>query len=80
MKTSAKSKHAQIGSKSVSPLADIPRIWAPLKCRWQADPVSGALRACWEDTSQEQDAGASLDDSTEASRYRLRPLPIADAA
>jgi hypothetical protein len=72
MKTSVTAKHAQICSNFFSALADtphIPLLRAPLKCRWQADPVSGVLAARWLDTSQELNAGASIEDNAKAPRY-----------
>ncbi len=80
MTTRANSKHRQICSKSFSPGADTPHIQllqAPLECRRQLDPVSGALVASWVNASRRR---ASAEHSTNAPRHWRQPRLIADAA
>jgi hypothetical protein len=52
----------------------IPRLRTPLECRWQIDPVTGALAAFWVDASADGGTAASGKETIEAPRYRRKPL------
>jgi hypothetical protein len=65
---------------SLSPAADtrhIPRLRAPVECRWQIDPATGALQARWVDPSADRGADASVDDNIEPWPCRRQPLNVA---
>jgi hypothetical protein len=55
----------------------IPRLRAPLECRWQIDPATGALLARWIDPATDRGTRASGDDYNEPRPCRRRPLNVA---
>ena len=59
-------------SRTPAPARYMPRLRPRLECRWQIDPVTGALRAHWVCPAADSGAGASAGDSIE-DRRRLRP-------
>src|SRR5215472_1375237 len=52
----------------------IPHLQSPLACRWQIDPATGALLACWIDPATDQ---ASSEDNVELRLCRRQPLNVA---
>jgi hypothetical protein len=65
--------HARAGA-SYFPAANfrsVPRLHAPLECRWRIDPVTGALSAVWMDPSANTRAVAAAEqESIDARRSR----------
>ena len=56
----------------------IPRLRAPLECRWQIDPMTGALLARWVCPSADHGAGADVEpENAEARQCRCRPRRVA---
>jgi hypothetical protein len=56
----------------------IPRLRAPLECRWHIDPMTGALLARWVCPSANDGAGADVEpENDEARQCRYRPLRVA---
>jgi hypothetical protein len=55
----------------------IPRLRAPLECRWHIDPATGELLARWVKPSVHRGASANGEDDTETRQYRRRPLSVA---
>jgi hypothetical protein len=55
----------------------IPRLRAPLECRWQIDPATGALQARWVDPATDRGAHASVDDNIQPWPCRRQPLNVA---
>jgi hypothetical protein len=50
----------------------IPRLRAPLECRWRIDPMTGALTARWVDPSISPSASADVEPEPTGSRRSVR--------
>jgi hypothetical protein len=55
----------------------IPRLRAPLECRWQIDPMTGALTARWVDPSANASARADVEPEPIGSRRCVRRSHLA---
>jgi hypothetical protein len=55
----------------------IPHLRAPLECRWQIEPITGALLARWVDPRAGRGAGASAEEVIYDLRCRRQPLRVA---
>jgi len=63
-----------------SPAANIrpvPRLHAPLECRWRVDPMTGALSAFWLDPSANTRAVAPVEQEPVDARRRFAHSPQA---
>ncbi|MGH6834476.1 MAG: hypothetical protein ACREC9_02790 [Methylocella sp.] len=64
-------KQVELAPPGVATIRPIPRLLAPIKCRWQIDAMTGALSAVWWDPSA--DAG------TMAAAEQISPFTFEDA-
>jgi hypothetical protein len=55
----------------------IPHLRAPLECRWQIEPITGALLARWVDPRAGRGAGTSAEEVIDDLRCRRQPLRVA---
>ena len=55
----------------------IPRLRAPLECRWQIEPMTGALLARWVDPSSDHRADASVEDISDVRLCRRQRFGVA---
>ena len=64
--------------KSYFPTANIryvPRLHAPLECRWRIDPMTGALSAFWLDPSANNPRSGTCRTRTHRDPTMVRPIP-----
>ena len=52
----------------------VPRLHAPLECRWRIDPMTGALSAAWRDPSADARAVAPVEQRTHRRPTMVRPI------
>jgi hypothetical protein len=50
----------------------VPRLHAPLECKWRIDPMTGALSAVWRDPSADACARAAEPEAIDARRWLSR--------